>query len=243
MAVPITVTGQQMITRALQGLRVLGVGRTLTTPDKDKCLPYLQELIDSWQLERLSIYEVQRTSFTATADTQDFTIGPSGTIAITPKPIWIASASVIPSGDTIEQEVRIWKRWRWLNERNKALTDTIPRALYLDPNVTNSTLHLWPIQTTAPTVWLGLPVGLVGFADLSTVYTFPPGYHEAFRTELKVRLADEYGKPVTKRMEDAAKLAFGRIQRANDDGPPTLTVDPAIGNRGWYDIKSDETLN
>jgi len=238
-----TFTANQIMDRALRGIGVLGIGRTMTPLESDTALYYLQELIDSWQLKRLSIYSVLRTSFTLTADTQTFTIGPSGTFVVTPKPIWLASAFVIPSGDTIEQKIDIWKRPQWLNEQNKALTDLWPRAVYMEPGATNNTLNLWPIQTTAPTLWLGMPTGLVGFADKTTQYTFPPGYHEAFRTALEEKLAIPFGKrAMLNELKEAAGLAMGNIGAENDDGPPVMSIDRAITRRSYYDITVDEEL-
>lgn len=234
-------TGSQLIARSLSDIKVLGVGRHLTDRDAQVALVYLQELIDSWQIERLSIYTVARTSFTLVASTQTRTIGPSAQYAVTPKPIYLASAMVIPVGSTIEQPVHIWERQRWLAEPQKSLTDLVPRAVYMEPGVTTNVLNFWPIPTTPATLWLGLPTGLVGFADLTTSYTFPPGYHEAFRTELSKRLCRPFGKPIDEDLKNEAKLAFGRIQRVNDDGPPLMGTDPALsGQGGYYDVYADE---
>lgn len=228
------ITGTQIITRALQGIRVLGVGRSLTDRDATMALVYLQELIDSWKADNRTIYTVTRSPFTLVASAQTRTIGPSAQFAVTPRPIFLASAMVIPVGDTVEQPVDIWTRQDWLYERDKALTDLYPRAVFMEPGAATNTLNFWPIPTTAATLYLGIPTGIVAFVDLTTQYTFPEGYHEALRTELEIRLAPIFGKPVTATMEKAAVVALNRISDMNSQGPPPYESDGALSPAGGH---------
>lgn len=236
------ITATQMITRALVDIRVLGHGRPLHDRMAGVALPYLQELIDSWQIERLSIYSVAFTGFTLVADQATRTIGPSGQFVVTPVPRFLASASVLPVGGTIEQPVAIWTRDEYLSYPDKTQTDLLPYALQMEPGAVNNTLRFIPVPTTAGTLKLGLPTGVTGFADLSTSYTFPEGYHEAFRTELAYRLLRPFGKMLTPDLERDRKTAFGRIQRQNDDGPPIMSSDPAVSGHGYYDVDRDTTI-
>ena len=236
------ITATQMLTRALQDIRVLGHGRPLHDRMAGVALPYLQEVIDSWQIERLAIYTVAFSPFTLVANQATRTIGPSGNFTVTPVPRFLAFASVLPVGDDIEQPVAIWTRDQYLNYPDKTQTDLIPYALQLEPGVTNSTLRFIPVPTTAATLKLGLPTGVTGFANLSTEYTFPEGYHEAFRTELSYRLLRPFGKALTPDLERDRKAAFGRVQRMNDDGPPLLSSDRAVTGNGFYDVNRDDCL-
>lgn len=236
------ITATQMLTRALQDIRVLGHGRPLHDRMANLALPYLQEVIDSWQIERLAIYTVAVSPFTLVANQATRTIGPTGQFVVTPVPRFLASASVLPVGDDIEQPVAIWTRTQYLDYPDKTQTDLIPYALQLEPGVTDSTLRFIPVPTTAATLKLGIPVGVTGFANLSTAYTFPEGYHEAFRTELAYRLQRPFGKPADPTLDRDRKIAFGRIQRQNDDGPPILSADPAVAGHGYYDVERDTTI-
>lgn len=236
------ITAAQMLTRALQGIRVLGHGRPLHDRMASVALPYLQEILDSWKIERLAILMVVYQPFTLVANQATRTIGPTGQFVYTPVPRFLAAASVVPVGQTLEQPIDIWKRPQFLAYPDKAQTDLIPRAVYMEPGTVNNTLNFLPVPTTAATLKLGIPTGLDGFADLSTAYTFAEGYHEAFRTELEYRLCTPFGKPVTAELQDDRRKAFGRIQRQNDDGPPIMDSDPAVSGWGYYDVNRDQNL-
>lgn len=235
------ITGSQLLTRSLIQIRVLGVGRTLTDRDAQRALPLLQELIDSMKAERRCIFTVARQPYTLVANQQTRTLGPTGNFVFTPRPIFLASASVIPVGDTLEQPVDIWTRAEYLAQRDKAITDLLPRALNMDPGTTNNTLTFWPIPTTAATLYLGIPTGIAAFADLTTPYTFIEGYHEALRLEMQKRLSGGFGKPWSEVDERALWKAWDRIDRMNDEGPPMLENDGALSPHGggYYDVYSD----
>lgn len=235
-------TGAQLITRALFDIRVLGIGRALNDAQATIALPYLQEIIDSFKIERLAMYQVSFSPFTLVANQASRTIGPTGQFVFSPVPRFLASASVKPVGQTLEQPVDIWPRTRYLAWHDKAATDLLPRAIYMEPGAVNNTIYFVPVPTTAATLMVGIPVGVEGFADLGTSYTFPEGYHEVFRTELAYRLCRPFAKPITGDLLDDRKKAFGRIQRMNDDGPPIMDTDPAVGGYGYYDIETDDHL-
>ena len=60
---PITVSANQMIARALVDLRVLGIGRSVTKAHSDVAFPYLQEIVDSWKTNRWATYRVDRNRY------------------------------------------------------------------------------------------------------------------------------------------------------------------------------------
>ncbi len=234
-----TLTATQLITNALKDLRVLGVGRSLSAEDAASALVYLQEMIDSWAADKLTIYTVARTSYTLTADEENRTIGPTGDFTAV-RPVWISSATVKEVGSDLEIPVDIWDRNRWLYEPLKTQENTIPTALYMEPTNPDATLHFWPVPTTAATLVLGVPTALVAFANLTTSYEFPPGYGEALRTCLVRKLARPFGRPLTADIVQDADDAMARIKRLNlvgADGPTAVSVDEGlIGGVGDFDI-------
>ena len=139
---PITVSANQMIARALVDLRVLGIGRSVTKAHTDVAFPYLREIVDSWQMNRWAVFRVDRTRFALIAGTSEYTLGPGGTLLVkdTPnsvateplsfKPHWLTSAKSNQPGEDFEYPVTIWTRRRWLDERQKGLDDERPRAIY-----------------------------------------------------------------------------------------------------------------
>jgi hypothetical protein len=82
-----------------------------------------------------------------------------------------------------------------------------------------------------------VPTPLTQFADLTTTdYTFPPGYAEALRYQLALRLAVEFGRPVSEELLALATATFGIIKRPNARAP-LLRVDRGMAGQsgGFYD--------
>ena len=71
----------------------------------------------------------------------------------------------------------IWNRSGWLYERQKAMDDERPRAVYMEPGVANNMIHLWPVpESPAYDLILGTPVTFEAFADLTTAYPLQEGW-------------------------------------------------------------------
>jgi len=232
-----TLTGEDLVTDALTDLAVLGVGRSLNDRDGTLALRYLQELIDSAELDRRVIYTVLRSSYTLVADTASRTIGPSGNY-VQARPIFLASATVKRVGEDLESPLHIMSRQEYLYYHDKTLTSEVPDSIFMEPTVTNATLFFIPVPTTAATLVVGTPTALTGFSDLTTEYTFTPGYQEWFRLLLRNKLARPFGKALTADMRDEERMAWKRLERVNDPGPPPMRNDYAPQGGGGYLIES-----
>ena len=227
-----TFTGTTLISDALRDIGVLGVGRSLNDRDGSFALRYLQRLIDSAELDRRVIYTVLRSSYTLVANTASRTIGPSGNF-VQARPIFIASALVKRVGEDLETPLHIMTRDEYLYYHDKTLTSEVPDSIFMEPTVTNATLYFLPIPTTAATLVVGTPTALTGFSDLSTTYTFTPGYEDWFLLRLRNKLARPFGRPLTQDMRDEEALAHKAIERVNDSGPPIMVNDYGDGHGGY----------
>ena len=233
-----TLTARNLIGDGLTDLGVVGIGRSLSARDGALGLRYLQELIDSAELDRPVIYTVARSSYTLTANDGEYTLGPSGNF-VQARPLWIASALVKRVGEDIENPLEIWSRQRYLYEDDKTRTGDIPDAIYMEPTVTNATIFLLPIPTTACTLVIGTPTALTGFSStIDTEYTFPPGYQEWFRLRLRNKLARPFGKALSEDMKEEERTAWRQLERVNDPGPPPMTNDYPT-NHGGFLIESN----
>lgn len=233
-----TLSGKDLVTDAVTDVAVLGVGRTLTDRDGTLGLRYLQELIDSAELDRRVIYTVLRSSYTLVANTASRTIGPTGNY-VQARPIFLASATVKRVGEDLETPLHILSRNEYLYYHDKTLTSEVPDSIFMEPTVTNATLYFIPVPTTAATLVVGTPTALVGFANLTTEYTFTPGYQEWFRLKLRNKLARPFGKALTQDMKDEERMAWKALERVNDPGPPPMKNDYVPQGGGGYLIESN----
>ena len=240
-------TANELIERALHTIGVLATGETATASETNDALVSLNNMIDTWATERLTIYTVARTVFDLTSGTQDYTIGTGGTFNIV-RPIWIVEASIITdSTAAAAQKIELpiaqaMTPTEWQEVTLKGLQSTYPLGIYYDRNWTAglATISVWPIPNVANVqLVLYTPIALTQFADLTTAYTFPPGYEEAMRYQLCLRLAPEFGAMVPPDVRLLASDTFANIKRVNMT-PDTLGIDAALtAEGGRYDWRTD----
>ena len=214
-------TANDLIGRTLRSIGVLASGETATSNEVSDALTILNNMVDTWGTERLTIYTVARTAFNLTSSTQDYTIGSGGTFNIA-RPVWIVAA--------------------WQQIGIKGTTSTYPTAFYYDKTWTAGLgqISVWPVPDNSNAqLVLYTPTALTQFADLTTAYTFPPGYEEALRYQLALRLAPEFGVNLSPDIRALASQTFANIKRANIR-PTVLGIDPALrADGGRYDWRTD----
>jgi hypothetical protein len=235
-----TISGRNLITDALTDLAVLGVGRPLSARDGALGLRYLQELIDSAELDPGVIYAAARTAYTLVASTENRTVGPSGNY-VQARPLWLAGAFVKAVGSDLEIELDRLSRAEWLRIPDKTIEAELPSAIYLEPTITDATLHFYPVPTTAGTLILSTPTAVTGFSGtLDIDYTFPPGYQEWFRLKLRNKLARPFTKPLTEDMHEEERTAWRALERVNDPGPPRMVNDFPGGQGAAFDMTTGQ---
>lgn len=240
-------TANDLIARSMRTLGVLASGETATSDEASDGLTVLNNMVDMWATERLTIYTTTRNVFDLSSSTQEYTIGSGGTFDIV-RPLWISAASIIidktasaseklelplPAGLTVTQ---------WQEVAIKGLESTYPTQFYYDDNWVAglAKISVWPIPRTANSqLVLYVPTALTQFADLTTAYTFPPGYEETLRYQLALRLGPEFGVPVTPDVRLLAMQSLGNIKRVNIH-TEELSIDAALmAHGGRYDWRTD----
>jgi hypothetical protein len=222
-------TALDLISGSLRLIGALGQGQSPTGQEGSNGLDALNDMVDAWSAERLAIYTINRLVFNLTSGKQDYTMG-TGADFDTPRPISIQNAGVIlttnPS-QPLELPIAVLTtdQWSLVAIKNLVGSGTFPTAVYPDGGFPNQKLSFWPIPMES-----GLQVALypwqplAQFADLTTTVSFPPGYAEALRFYLAVRLAPEYGRPTPPEVAAIARTSKAKIKIPNIE-PLRLTID------------------
>lgn len=195
-------------------------GRTASTEELADGLSRLNDMIDAWGIERLTIYFVLRTTQVLSANVASYTIGSGGTINIV-RPNAIEAARIIVDNTATpvyEAPIDVLTDEQWERTPQKDLTSPLSSGIYYDHNWSAglARIYPWPVPTVATTTLVLYTLqALTAFADLTTNYTFPPGYAEALRLQLAIRLAPEFGGLKDPSTRSDAILALARIKRGN----------------------------
>jgi hypothetical protein len=228
-------TARELIVCALQEIGAIASNETATNADATTSLVRLNSLIDLWQIERLAIATITRSVFTLVASQGSYTLGPTGDWVFPVRPQFIQRAAMLDTSN-YEAPIEIATDDRWAAELHKALTSTDVTAMYYRRTVPNGTVSLWPVPTDATVqAVLYIPTPLTGVLDLTTELVLPPGYEEALRYNLAVRLAPVFSRPVDPTLNTLAVETKAAMKRANAR-PQEMTVDPAITGGGAFDI-------
>lgn len=222
-------------------LRLLGVTGATETPEAEELAVgkiALDDFVDSLGLERASIFTVGRNIYPLSSGVASYTIGAGGTFNQI-RPVWIDNASVRPdrtATDILEVAIgRPMNLAEWQALTVKTTTGPWPTSFYYDfawsAGLGNITVYPVPDNSLCDLV-LYTPTAATVFADLTTVYTMPPGWSRMYRYNLAIELADDFGKNPSSRVERIAIQSLAAIKRANLR-PTDATLDPATpGLRG-----------
>jgi hypothetical protein len=225
-----------IIRRTLRLIGSLAKSEVPSADEQSDVLYYLQAMMDSWRADRLTIFNVQTLIFPLVSGQQVYTIGP-GAQFNTLRPLWIDLAGIISNTNPVqplELPVRILNDQEWSAISIKSVQSSLAWYLYYDYAFTGGwgNIKLWPIPNTATTqLALYIPVPLTSFVTPQDVFALPPGWEEAVRYNLAVRLCPEWGRPVDPVVAKIAMDSYAMICRANKR-IQLLDMDPALLGNG-----------
>lgn len=232
-------TALSVIRSALILIGQLDPLETASPDEAAQSLAVLQDLIDAWATERLTITTVPRATFSLAANTATFTIG-TGAVLATPRPVTIDGAAYVSgTGSTaVDIPLRVLTDAEWQAIPDKAQTSTVPVAIWYDYGFTAAgfgTIQVWPVPTAVTTLVLWVPTAIVGPVALTSLMRYPPGYAKAIRYGLAAELAPVFGISAAPKVEQIAIRSFAALKRANTR-PVELGIDPALTPRPVFSI-------
>ena len=226
-------TALDVNTAAMLRINAVSPGENPTDAEAQTGLDNLNDMMDSWQIERLMIYSINRQVFTLNSLQNSYTVGPGGDIDI-PRPVVIDRIGIINlsnANQPLELPLRVLTDAEWLLRPVKAITSTLPQEVYDDGGYPLRTLFLWAVPSVPVGIALYLRALLGKFIDLATDYEFPPGYSDAIKWNLAVRISPEFGGFLPPTLPALALEAKARIKALNT---PSLDLrcDEALVGRG-----------
>lgn len=217
-------TGNGLSYQVLRDLGVIHSGFTPSAAHYADLLALLNQMLESWSLERLMVYSIARAEHALTAAQSNYTLGPSGADFTAARPYRVDKAGYINFSGGDEEPLEILSLSDWQIQKP---------GLYVNMDFPLIDLKLRPAPIAGQTLVLYTWEALAAFADGTTAYTFPPGYELALRKGLAVEaipMMEMYVKvatPQKERLERDAVRAKAAIKRINQT-PESLRCDPAM---------------
>jgi hypothetical protein len=242
----ISASARSICTTALSDLNVTSQGETPSAADLSLCFDHLNTFMDALAVERGTMYTQAITTYTYPASTPNgVTFGPGGDWDQA-RPEFLSGANYVVPGSSppVRIPLGLMDDETYFALGIPTLTSNLPTQLYYNPNFASpgglGTVTLYPVPTQDISIGLQTPTALTQFADLDTLYLFPPSYRRFIRYNFLMDVCDAFGRELTSNQKLQAFTSKQAMKTPNFD-KLTLAIDPAVTQRGGsgYVIYSD----
>lgn len=231
-----TTSAGDQINGALRLIGMLAEGETPSAATSEDSLTALNQMIDSWNTERLSVFTTQDQVFTWPVNQATRTLGPTGNF-VGNRPILVDDSTYFKdTSNNLSFGVKIINQQQYNGIAVKNTTSTYPQVLYVNMGYPDITLTVYPVPT-APLEWHIVSVEeLTQPATLATTLSFPPGYLRAFRFNLACEIAAEFGVEPSPQVSRIAMTSKRNIKRINNPDDVMAMPYGIVANRQRYNI-------
>jgi hypothetical protein len=230
-----TYTAGDQINRALRLLGVLAEGETPSASVSQDALTALNQMIDSWNTERLSTFVTQDQVFTWPSGFISRTLGPSGDF-VGLRPILMDEATYFKAPNGVSYGIKFINQQQYDGIAVKTVTSTYPQVMWVNMGFPDVTLTVYP-RPTQDLEWHLISVEeLDRPATLSTVMYYPPGYLRAFTYNLAMEFAPEFGVEPSPQVQRIAMTSKRDLKRINNPDDVMALPYALVANRQRFNI-------
>jgi hypothetical protein len=213
-----TTAGDQ-INGALRLLGILAEGETPSAATSQDALTALNQMIDSWNTERLSVFSTQDQVFSWPPNELSRTLGPTGDF-VGNRPVLLEDSSYFKDPSSgISFGIKFINQQQYNGIAVKTVTSTYPQVIWVNMTYPDVEMYIYP-KPTKVLEWHFVSVEeLTQPATLATNLHFPPGYLRAFKYNLACEIAPEFGvepSPTVQRIAMTSKRNLKRINNPDD---------------------------
>ena len=211
-----TYTAGEQINRALRLLGVLAEGETTSAAASQDSLMALNQMIDSWNTERLSIFNTIDQVFDWPAGEIQRHLGPTGDF-VGVRPVLLDDATYFKDpGTGVSYGIKFINQQQYDGIAVKTVTSTFPQVMWINMEYPNIQMTIYP-RPTRLLEWHFISVQeLDQVANLSTQILFPPGYLRAFTYNLACEIAPEFGVEPSPQVQRIAMYSKRNLKRINN---------------------------
>lgn len=232
-----TTAGDQ-INGALRLLGVLAEGETPSAETSQDALMAFQQMVDSWNTERLSIFSTQDQVFNWPSGVLSRTLGPTGDF-VGNRPILLDDATYFRDPQTnVSYGIKFINQQQYDGIAVKTVTSTYPQVIFVNNAFPDIEMFVYP-KPLRELEWHFISVEeLTQPATLATTLSFPPGYLRAFRYNLACELAPEFGVEPSTQVMRIAMYSKRNLKRINNPDDIMAMPYSIVASRQRYNIYS-----
>jgi hypothetical protein len=209
-------TAGDLINGSLRLLGVLAEGETPSAETSQDALVAMNQMIQSWNTERLAVFSTQDQVVTWPPSTISRTFGPTGDI-VANRPVAIDDSTYFrdPSNG-ISFGLKLINQQQYNGIAVKTVTSTYPQVLWVNMTYPDIEMYVYPVPTKVLEFHVVSVNELTQPVNLATDLAFPPGYLRCFRYNLACELAPEFGTEPSRQVQRIAMTSKRNIKRINN---------------------------
>ena len=224
------------IVGALRLLGVLAEGETPSSETANDARFALQQMIDSWDTERLAVFSTQDQVFNWPSGERERSLGPTGDF-VGLRPVLLDDSTYFRDPQTnVSYGIKFINQQQYNGIAVKTVTSTYPQVIFTNMTYPNIEMVVYPVPLRL-LEWHFISVEkLTQPATLATTILFPPGYLRAFRYNLACELAPEFGVEPSAQVQRIAMYSKRNLKRINNPDDIMALPYSIVGTRQRYNI-------
>jgi hypothetical protein len=229
-------TAYDQINGALRLIGMLAEGETPSAATAEDALSALNQMIDSWNTERLTVFSTQDQIFTWPPGQITRTLGPTGNF-VGNRPVLLEDSTYFKDPTSgISYGIKIINQQQYNGIAVKTVTSTYPQVLWINMDYPDIEMYVYPVPTKA-LEWHFISVNeLTAPANLATNLTFPPGYLRCFKYNLACEIANEFGVEPPANVARIAMTSKRNLKRINNPDDIMSLPYSIVGTRQRFNI-------
>lgn len=206
----------EIINGSLRLIGALAEGEVPSAETSADALMAMNQMIDSWNTERLMIYNTIDQQFTWPSDQITQTLGPTGDF-VGLRPVALDDSTYYRDASTgVSYGIKFINQRQYNGIAVKTVTSTYPQVMWINMEYPDIAMTIYPKPTRA-LEWHFVSVQeLTQPATLATELAFPPGYLRAFRYNLAREIAAEFGIEPPRTVSQIANVSKRNLKSQNN---------------------------
>ena len=193
-------------------------------------------MIDSWSIERLSVFNTIDQVFTWPTGEITRTLGPSGDF-VGIRPVLFDDATYYRDpGTNVSYGIKFINQQQYDGIAVKTVTSTYPQVIWVNMEFPDVRMTIYP-KPTRDLEWHFVSVQVLDQpATLATELNFPPGYLRAFTYCLALEIAPEFGVEPSPQVQRIAMTSKRDLKRINNPDDMMSMPYAIVANRQRFNI-------
>ena len=226
----------ELIKGSLRLIGMLAEGEEPSAAVMQDSIAAMNAMIQSWDTERLSVFSTQDQIFIWPAGFATRTLGPTGDF-VGDRPILVDDATYFKDPQTnLSFGIKMINQQQYDGIALKNVTSTYPQVMWVNMTYPDISLTIYPVPIKALEWHIVSVEKLAEVATVATDIAFPPGYIRAFRYNLAMELAPEFGVEPSPQVMRIAMSSKRNLKRINNPDDLMAIPYPLVATRQRYNI-------